>query len=153
MRTLRKNLLATLLLITSSSSCFALNVVMEVTREQAREWDVVIKSREAGDAGIWVWLELKTQGKWERIQRVELVVNSAGRHLVTAPLAVAHPTPDSITAGFSAHPSTLKECELRVCVNSKGSIIYRFKLKDFIDLEKISAGTPQKKSTEGRLQE
>ena len=147
MKTLLKGLSATFLLIASSSSSFAEEIETQVTAEQARELGVVIKSRKHGDDRTWISLELNTDGEWERFGRVDLVVKSGDAHLVTAPLAVTRPSPESISVGFFAHSSTLADSELQVCVDSRGSMVYRFKLRDFVEVEEISAKKAQKEST------
>ena len=76
-----------------------------------------------------------------------MAVKSEGAHLVTAPLAVARPSPETISVGFFAHSSTLEHSELQVCVDSRGSIVYRFKLSDYVKFEEISAKKPHKQST------
>ena len=146
MKTRLWKLIGACLLMAFSSPCFALNMEMGVSVEQARKLGVVIKSREDGVAGIRVWLELETKGAFQTFRRVDLLVKSEDQHLASVPVAVTHPTPERISAGFSSHRSLLKSSELQVSVDSKGSIIYRFKLSDFVDLEQFSAGTEEGKA-------
>lgn len=147
MKTLLKGLIATFLLTASLSSSLAEEIETQVTAKQARELGVVIKSKKYGDNRIWISLELKTKGEWERFRRVDLAVKSGGTHLVTAPLAVGRPNPETISVGFFAHSSTLADSELQVCVDSRGSIVYRFKLSDFVNFEGISTKKAQKELT------
>lgn len=148
MRTLIRLSVAIFLFVVSSTCCFAEHVLVDVNKEQVKEWNVVIKSRKNGNAQIWITLELETKGKWESFQRVDLAVKSEGQLLAFAPLEVTNPTSDSISTVCYVHPSMLKDSKIHVSVNAKGTIGYRFKLSDFMEAEEISGGAPRKTSAE-----
>ncbi|MDC0267716.1 hypothetical protein OAK97_00240 [bacterium] len=123
-------------------------MIMDVSKEQAREWGAVIKSRTNSDAGIKVTLELNTQGKWEKFRMVELRMYKNGKHLASAALSVSHSTANRIATSFSVQPAMLNDCALWVYVADipLGGSGYQFKMKDFVDLKEISKKTPQTRS-------
>ena len=121
-------------------------MLLDVT-EQARELGVVIKSKKYADDRIWISLELSTKGEFERFRRVDLAVKLGGLQLVTAPLEVTRSKPETISVGFFAHPSSLADSELQVVVDSRGSIVSQFKLRNFVNTKEISSKKAQKEST------
>ena len=154
MKTLFKNSIAAFLLIASSGYCSAETVIGDVTPEEAKDMGVSILARKIGDARIKVSLEFKPQGKLDKFQLIELRMTSAGKPLVSAPLMASDPAKDSISTSFTVDPGSLHECEFWVYVDDVpphidvplGDSAYRFKVKDFVDLEKIPKGAPHKKS-------
>jgi hypothetical protein len=127
------------LLIAASSHCFAETMLADVSKEQAKEWGVSIRSHKNGDAGVKVWLEFKTQGVLKNFTRVELQIGEGENRIMAGPLLASHPSPGSVAVHFSAYPAYLPKSTLTIMVNDTplGGSGYRFKLKDFIELEKF----------------
>jgi len=138
MKTMRDLLVLIFLLFASSSQCFAEMMIEDVSKAQAKEMRMTIRSHANGDAGVKVWLEFKTQGKLKEFSRVELRMTVGGKHLVSAPLQASRPTADSVSAYFSADPSYLATSELWIVVDDEplGGTGYRLKVKEFIEAEK-----------------
>ena len=136
-KTLLKISTITFLFIAASSPCFALTRLAMVSKEQAKEMGVTMRSHTNGEEGIQVWLEFKTEGKLKEFSRVELRMTAGGKHLVSAPLQASRPTADSVSVTFSADPAYLATSEFWIVVNEPlGRTAYILKVKDFIEPEK-----------------
>ena len=138
MKTILNLLVLIFLLFASSSQCFADMLIEDVSKAQAKEMGVNIRSHTNGSAGVKVWLEFHTQGKLKEFSGVELRMTVGGKHLVSAPLLASRPTADSVSAYFSVDPSYLATSELWILVDEPrgGGTGYRLKVKDFIEAEK-----------------
>lgn len=125
------------LLLASPSPCFALVELAQVSKERAKEMGVTFRSRPNGDAGIAVWIEFKAAGLLKNFTRVELRMESGGKHVVSAPL-LATRTADKVEAYFSADPAQLAGCTLMIAVTDapRTHIGYEFRVKDFVELGK-----------------
>jgi hypothetical protein len=128
----------TVLLIAASSHCFAEMTVADVSKQEAKEMGVTMRSHKNGDAGVAVWLEFKTNGKLKDFTRVDLQIGEGKSRIMSAPLLVSHPSPGSVAVHFSAYPAYLATSTLTIVVADSplGGSGYRFKVKDFIELEK-----------------
>lgn len=144
MKALCKLLVPIFVLIISSVPALALNVTFEVHKEEARKMGVVVTSQNKGDSGIWMKMEFPAKKEFQGFARVDLIVKSGDKDLVAASLGVTRPTADTLSTGFRIHPSMVKDSILSIVVNSKGGMIYRFKLKDFVEADKISIQSPRK---------
>jgi hypothetical protein len=114
--------ITTFLLLAAASHCFAETLIEGVTRERAKELGVTVRSQKNGKS-VRVWLEFKTD---------------AGKQLMSATLQPSHPSRDSVSVGFSADPSYLPNSALTINVpHGLGGEGYRFRIKDFVDLEKV----------------
>lgn len=134
-----------LLLVIAASPCFALISVGFLSKAEAKELGITMKSRKNGDAGTMVWLEFKKEGFLEKLTYCELQVNDAkGKHLVSArlePHPVTHDQPkDLVSVEFSADPEELKNCSFMIVAygSTRGDVGYILKVKDFLDVEKAA---------------
>ena len=128
----------TFLLMAAASQCFALQLNKDVSREQAKELGVAIRSNMDGENGVKVWLELKTKDELKSFTHVDLEITAGEKRLVSAPLLASHPSPESVVVHFSADPAYLPTSTLTIVVRHgvEGKVGYRFKVKDFIEREK-----------------
>ncbi len=127
-----------------SSTAQALIQIGSLSKEEAKEKGIVMKSRPNGDAGIKVWLEFTGDGFLKDFTYVDLRVRDAeGEHLLSArlqPHPVVHGQVDEVvTVSFSAQPEQLKSCSfLVVAYGSKlGDIGYDLAVADFLDLPEL----------------
>jgi hypothetical protein len=83
-------------------------------------------------------MDFEMKGELQKITYVELQIGEGEKRIASAALPVAHPKPGSATVSFSAFPKYLPETSLMIVVHNgpKGDVGYRFKLKDFLELEK-----------------
>ena len=127
-----------LVLFFSSRFCLAEWVIEDVTAERAKALGVSLQAQPNGTAGIKVTLAFKSEGVFKDFSEVELRVESEEKSLVSAPLQVARPAAGRATAHFSADPSQLINSSLTIFVpGGLGGEGYRFKVKDFVEVEKV----------------
>ena len=81
----RLPLLLALLAIPTSAS-FGVNIVQEVTVEQAQELGLELRSYSASPGIVGVVLEFKTEGALRDYQRVDLAVQSDGAWIMSTAL-------------------------------------------------------------------
>lgn len=124
--------------LASPSPCFALVEIAEVSNERAKEMGVILRSRPNGDAGIAVWIEFKAAGVLKNFTRVELRMESGGKHLVSAPL-LATRTGDKVEAYFSADPAQLAGCTLLIAVTDapRTHIGYQLAVRNFVEAARL----------------
>lgn len=74
------------LLAVAPSPCFALWEIAPVSKERAKELGMEIRAKAAGLNSVWMELEFKTEGKFQRFSHVDLRIGEGGKSLVIAPL-------------------------------------------------------------------
>lgn len=128
-----------LMLVMASANCLAEMLIADVSKEEAKQMGATIRSRKNGEASVEVRLEFKTTGKFEKFKRVELEIGQGKDQIMSAALLPANPSPGSVTVHFSVNPAYLAKSTVTIVAegdNPLGGEGYRFKLKDFIDVEK-----------------
>ena len=140
------------LLIVAPSPCFALWVTASVSKEQAKELGMEVRSTAAGPNRpnqVRVELEFKTEGKLKRFIPegkfgshcgVELRIGEGENPLVTAPLREDRSKPGQepgrVVFSFTADSAQLDNLSLRVFApESDGGTIYDLRVKDFVELK------------------
>jgi hypothetical protein len=138
MKTILNISILTFLLVAASSHCFALMDIADVSKEQAKELGIGIRTNAAGPNEVSVWLEFVPHGVLKNFTRVDLEINAGKKRLVAAPLLASRPTLERVAVHFSADPAYLATSILTiVVVDGERTIIgYRLKVKDFIEHEK-----------------
>ena len=128
----------TFLLVTASSQCFAEITVGDVSPARAKTLGVTLRTEKNGDAGVKVWLGFKTKGELEKFNYIELQIGDGEDRIMSAPFLVSHPSQGSVVVTFSAYPAYLPRSTLMIVVydGPEGDVGYRFKVKDFIGLDK-----------------
>jgi len=137
MKTIFSIWVLTLLLFAAPSQSFAMYSFGDVSRERAKELGVTIRTHTNGAAGIQVWLEFKAEGELQKITYIELRIGEAESRIMSASLPVSYATPGKGVVSFSVYPAYLSQSTLMIVVYNgpKGDVGYRFKIKDFIELE------------------
>ena len=128
-----------LMLVIASRNCIAEMLIADVSKEEAKQMGVTMRSAKSGDAGVKVWLEFKTNGKLRTFKRVELEIGEGKNRIMSAPLLPVQPVPECVVVNFSANPAYLAKSTLMIVVqgdNALGGEGYRLKVNDFIQLEK-----------------
>ena len=95
--------------------------VGQVSKEQAKEMGIDIRSKAAGPNAVWVELEVKTEGRLknfspERFSRVELRIMEGDKSLVTAALQEKRPSPGHVVVSLVADRAQLGTITLMVVV-------------------------------------
>lgn len=137
MKTASRLLILAFLFLAVSNQCLAMQENTDVSPEQAKELGVVIRSNPNGEDGVKVWLEFAPKGVLKNFTHVDLAIGPAGKRLVAAPLFTSRPTPDTVTAFFSADPAYLDTSVLTIVVQNslRTRIGYKLKVKDFVAKE------------------
>ncbi len=138
MKTTINLLILTFLLLGASSQCFALIPIEDVSKERAKELGVTFRTNTDGQAGIRVWMEYKPKGELQKVTYVELQIGEGEEQIASASLQVSNPNFESASVNFSTFRKFLPKSTLMIVVymGPKGDVGYRFKVKDFIELEK-----------------
>jgi len=143
MKTILNISVLAVLLVVAPSPCFALWDVGQVSKEQAKELGMEIRSKASGTNAVWVELELKTEGELKRFSRenfsrVELEIREGGKFLVSASLREERPSPGRVVTSFDADRAHLDKITLRVVVVPSGELGagYELQVKDFVELAK-----------------
>ena len=125
--------------LTWCSPCFAMMSIGNVSKEQAKELGMEIRSKPSGPDAVWVELEFKTEGKLNDFSHVSLEIGEGDKLLVGyAPLREKRSSSGSVVVGFMANRAYLDEITLRVVVGVPMNMVgYDVRLKEFVDLEKV----------------
>lgn len=128
----------TFLLVAASSRCFAFWSIGQVSKEQAKELGMEIRSKANGSNAVWVELEFKTEGKLKSFSHVDLRISEGEKELVTATLREDRSRPGRVVVSFAADRSHVDKATLWVYVadTMPGGTIYQLRVKDFVELAK-----------------
>lgn len=135
----RSALALTLLLFAASTQSFAMISVGDISPREAKALGVSLRAERNGEAGVRVWLEFKAAGELAKSTSIQLKIGDGAERMMSAPLQVSSPTSGSMAVNFSAYPAYLSKSALMIVVYNgpKGDVGYRFKVTDFIEMEKI----------------
>lgn len=127
------------LLVAGANPCFAMISVENVSKKRAEELGVTFQTSTNGEAGTRVTLKFKFEGELKQITYVQLQIGEKEDRIMSAPLLVSNPNPSIGSVTFSADPAYLPKSSLMIVVyhGPKGDVGYNFKIKDFIQLEKL----------------
>jgi len=125
--------------LTWSPPCFALMRIVNVSREQAKELGMEIRSKLAGPDAVWVELEFKTDGKFKDFSHVSLEIGEGDKLLVGyAPLREKRSSSGSVVVSFMANGAYLDKITLRVVAGVLRNMVgYDIRVKEYVDLEKV----------------
>jgi len=127
------------LLVAASSRCFALWSGGQVSKEQAKELGMEIRSKANDTGAFWVELEFKPEGKLKSFSHVDLRISEGEKSLVTATLREDRSKPGRVVVSLTADRACLDKITLWVYVADMmpGGTIYQLRVKDFVELEKV----------------
>jgi len=128
----------TFLVVAAPSLCFALMSIANVSKEQAKEMGMEVRSNAAGPNAVRVALEFETKGALKSFSRVDLEIRD-GEKWVSAALRVDRSKPGRVIVSFAADRATLDKSTLSVVVQPgpRDMTGYDLRVKDFVDLEKV----------------
>jgi hypothetical protein len=133
--TFRMAVLAVLLI--APSPCFALWGIAPVSKEQAKELGMEVRSTALGANQVRVELEFKTEGPLKNFSRVDLRFGEGNNPPLAAPLQEDRSKPGRIVVSFNVDRAHLDKINLWVYVpGSLGGTIYQLRIKDFVELKK-----------------
>lgn len=132
------------LLAVAPSPCFALWFIGPVTKEQAKQLGMEIRSRTNGTTDLSVELEIKTEGelksfsRGDHLDRVELQISEGKTCLVSATLKEDRSRPGRVVVSFAADRAHLDRITLRVWVSQEdGGVIRELRVKEFVEPGKL----------------
>ncbi len=123
--------------VVAPSQCFALWGIAPVSKEQAEELGMEVRSEAAGPDRVRVELEFKTEGVLKDFSRVELRFGDGDNPPLTAPLQEDRSKPAHVVVSFTVDRGQLDKLNLWVMVpESVGGTIYALRVKDFVEMKK-----------------
>ena len=143
------NIAVLAVLLVAPSPCFALWMIVPVSKEGAKELGMEVRSTAAGPNRpnqVRVELEFKIEGKlkdfipggkFEDYSGVELRIGEGKNTQVTAPLREDRSKPGRVVVRFTTDRDQFEKLKLCVFVTeSDGGTIYQLAVKDFVELKK-----------------
>ena len=123
-------------LLISTSPCFALGSVLQVSKEEAKKMGMEVRSELAGPDQVRVELEFKVEGGLKNFKHVDLWFGEGDSPLLAAPLQDDRSKPKQVAVSFNADRAHLDKIILRVTVCEVGDQVYILRIKDFVEPEK-----------------
>ena len=123
-------------LLTSTSPCFALGSVLQVSKEEAKKMGMEVRSELAGPDQVRVELEFKVEGGLKHFKHVNLWFGEGDNPLLAAQLHEDRSKPGQVAVSFTADRAHLDKITLRVTISELGDTVYKLRIKDFVEPEK-----------------
>lgn len=126
--------LALLLLCGLATPCLALDELMDVSRERAKELGITVNLKPRTD-DVWVQVEFKPTGPKKEFKYTYLDVTQGGKKLVSSVyLMPFRPTPDSMHFEFCIDPAALPNATVTITVweDPLTGVGYQLRMKDFM---------------------
>ena len=123
-------------LLTSTSPCFALGFVKQVSKEAAKEMGMEVRSEAADANQVRVELEFKVEGGLKNFKRVDLWFGEGDNPLLAARLHEDRSKPGQVAVSFTADRARLDKITLLVTVSELGDTVYKLRIKCFVEPEK-----------------
>ena len=128
------------ILLVAPRPCLALTWGGHVSKEQAKELGMEVRSEPAGPNQVSVELEIKTNGALKRFTEgsgVQLRLGDGDNPSLTARLQEDRSKPGRVVVSFTADRTQLDKLALWVYVPAPpGRGIYKLRVKDFIEPKK-----------------
>lgn len=117
---LRLTLGVLVLLLASSAApapCFALDLLKDVSKEEAQKLGITVKAKpRPQDGDVWVQIQFKPTGPKKEFKYTHLNVTQGGKKLVSATLMPYHPAPDALSFDFYIDPAALPNATVTITV-------------------------------------
>jgi hypothetical protein len=140
------NIAVLAILLVAPSRSFALWEIAHVSKEQAKEMGMEVRSEPAGLNHVRVELEFKTEGrfgefspegKFKDRSRVDLRIGEGDNPPVTAPLREDRSKQGRVVVSFTADRTQLDKLTLWVMVpGADGGTAYQLRINDFVEPDK-----------------
>ena len=102
MKTIFKSAILALLLVAAPSPCFALRSIGFVSKKEAKELGMEVRSEVAGPNHVRVELEFKIEGTFKDFSSVDLRIGEGDNPPLTAPLREDRSKPGRVVVRFTA---------------------------------------------------
>jgi hypothetical protein len=137
MKTIFKGSVAAAVVLLVTSPCFALWEIAPVSKQEAKELGLEVRSIAAGPNDVRIELEFKVAGKLADFNRVELRFGERERS-VSAALKEDRSKPGRVSVSLVADRAQLDKITLWIMIPGVlGGTIYEVRAKEFIDLPKL----------------
>ena len=120
-------------LLISTSPCFALGSVLQVSKEEAKRMGMEFRSETVGPNQVRVELQFKVEGGLKNFKHVDLWFGEGANPLLAAPLQPDRSKPGQVVVSFTADRAHLDKVTLRVTVSELGDTVYKLRIKDFVE--------------------
>jgi len=136
MRTTFNMAVLAVLLVAASSPCFAFWSVGPVSKEQAKELGIEIRSKPSGPHAVWVELEFKPEGRLREFSHADLRISEGEKVLVRAALREDRSKPGRVAVSFTSDRAQLNKITLWLFVANMmpGGTIHELQVEDFLEL-------------------
>ena len=127
------------LLLASSSPCYALMSIGQITKERAKTLGMEIRLKPAGPKAVEVELEFPTKGELRNFSRVDLQIKDGEKLLVSASLKDEPSSQGRVVVSFTADRANLDMITLRVVMQPSGTMTgYDLRVRDFVEPSQAS---------------
>ena len=123
-------------LLTSTSPCFALGFVKQVSKEGAKELGMEVRSTALGPNQVRVELEFSIKGQLKNFSRADLSLGEGDNPSLAVQLHEDRSKPGQVVVSFTADRAHLDKITLRVTIVEAGRGVYVLRIKDFVEPEK-----------------
>lgn len=124
------------LLFFAPGPCFALWGLAPVSKDQAKELGMEVRTKATVPNHVIVELEFKAEDKLKNFSRVDLRIGEGDNPPVTAALREDRSKPGSVIVHFTAERDQLDKINLWVMVpRSRGGTIYTLHAADFVEVK------------------
>jgi hypothetical protein len=126
-------------LFVAPNPCFARWAVLLVSKEEAKEFGMQVRTTATGPNHASVELEFKPEGYFKEYSRVELWIGEGDNPRVTAQLREDRSKAGRVVVGFTVDRVQLDQSNLRLIVPHSGGgakgVTYMLRVKDFVELK------------------
>jgi hypothetical protein len=130
------SIVALAVLLISTSPCFALGSVREVSKEEAKQMGLEVRSTSFGANQVRVELEFKVEGGLKNFTHADVCFGEGDSTLLAARLQEDRSKKGHVAVSFTADRAHLDKITLRVTVSELGDQVYKLRIKDFVEPEK-----------------
>ena len=136
MKTIFSISVVAVLLFLAPAPCFALWGIAPVSKEQAKELGMEVRTKATVPNHVIVELEFKAEDKLKDFSRVDLRIGGGDNPPLTAALREDRSKPGSVIVHFTAARDQLDKINLWVMVpRSRGGTIYTLHAADFVEIK------------------
>ena len=123
-------------LLISTSPCFALGFHMKVSKEEAKQMGINVRSTAAGPNQVRVELEVNVEGQLKNFHGVDLCFGEEDNPSLSASLQEDRSKKGQVVVSFTDDRAHLDKITLHVTVQEVGRGVYELRIKDFVEQEK-----------------
>lgn len=120
------------LFVAALAPCFAMRSIGVVTKQEAKEWGVVMQAKGSGPEQVWLELEFKAEGKLKDFHHVELEVREAGKMVLGYVVLESKREDRRVTVRFLTTRAALNSLSFCVVLGLPGDQGYILPVKELV---------------------